>query len=1186
MDFRAGYVLKTRGSVKSSDLNLRHKTMMIACARAHIPSFRQSQQKGASGPSAVIALRPTRIALAVCTLLGGGQAWAACPAAPSGATPSSDILVPASGDTVTCTGLAEVAILAPKASSVTVTVAAGGEVRSSTHVAPAIYLHSGSTITNAGRLFADAPGEGSLRPRGGVITLTGANHTINNTGTIEGRDGIAIQGAVQSSYQASNVTINNSGIIRTTNDTASSPNGTVNLRDGSHIINSGQILLTGGGSREVINVGDGSLVENLSTGVIRGTETRVWSQAGLAPTQSIGGVYLGDNSRLENAGLIEILAPVSGKGAAVHAASSNATIINTGTIDASTAEYAITTTDALLSSGGISIFNSGTIRGGSLAAISASEGNNGVLTLDTGSQITGSVTFRDGVRLPRTDAELGDQRVIDYCRANPTAALCTRAAEVLPTLATLRLQGTGTEDDKFSGFNLIEKLGAGTWALGTSLQAGSATGETGDFRGALTVNVADATGRLDMTGAISDASDATAGQVVKNGTGMLALSGNNTYSGATTINAGILQANGGNAIGDRSAVTVASGALLQLGASETIGSLAGAGDVLLQNNTLTTGNDNTSTTFSGTIMGTGGMAKTGTGTLRLTGTSTATGTLSVLGGALDAAGTLPMTVLVGRGGTLKGNGTVGGVQNTGVVTPGNSVGTLNASGNYTQTSTGIYQAEIRPDGSAADLVTVGGRAGLDGTLAASGENGALLSPAAGGTAASPKLYTILTAAGGVSGQFATTPAALGAFSFNTIYNANNVQLGVTYTGFSTPPGQGTTNQKTKAKYLNNVPFGATGYSSGNTDFNQVLLEIANESSDQLARTYNSIIAEPYAAFMTVLLNQNDFYANNVMDRAQACSPGGRATLGGAFAPNFGASDKSGANGCDQSQHHQRHGSWVNANWVRGSVDGDNDLSGYKYQMDGMVFGVDTSLGNDTAIGIAGGFGKPKLHDYELAQASIDGDSYFLSSYGTLTRDQWEFAGVLGYTFGNYDATRGINFGSINRQAKGSFDSQGVIASLKAAYSLPAMNRIEVVPEFGLTYSKIWQGGFSESGADSLNLKLENSSAYSMVSSVGVRVGTALDVNATPVRLQGLLRYDYDWNAGDDNAHTATASLAQLPTLGSMPIIGQNRGASGLTFGGTATVMVAKSVALFGGITYRVNENGDEKTFGAGVRAWW
>ena len=64
------------------------------------------------------------------------------------------------------------------------------------------------------------------------------------------------------------------------------------------------------------------------------------------------------------------------------------------------------------------------------------------------------------------------------------------------------------------------------------------------------------------------------GGLTKLGIGTLILSGNNTYSGATTITAGTLQVSGGSAIGDLSNVTLAnaSGARLNLnGSSETIG---------------------------------------------------------------------------------------------------------------------------------------------------------------------------------------------------------------------------------------------------------------------------------------------------------------------------------------------------------------------------------------------------------------------------------------------------------------------------------------------------------------------------------------------------------------------------------------------------------------------------------------
>ncbi len=1135
-------------------------------------------------------LRPTTIALAVCALLGGGgHAWAACTAAPSGATVSAGILAPASGDTVNCTALTEAAIINDKAIGTTVTVAAGGEVRSATLLAPAIALGEGASITNAGILFADHPGDGVSVFNGGTVTIRDAGNTITNSGTIEARDGTAIQGLI-SGVPATGTVLNNSGVIRNSNDTATTGFNAVSLGDSAQVTNSGTIEMRGGGGRIALVVGAGSQIENQASGVIRATETQTYTNLGGDVLEGASAIRMLGNSTLVNAGRIEASAPVSGKGVAVAIDGTGSAITNTGTIDATTAAYAIDMGGRLDATGSVSITNGGTILGGSQGAIRIAKGNGALVTLDTGSTIAGSVTVRDSVLVPRTDAELGYPAVIEFCRQNPANNICIKPAILLPAQATLRLQGTGSEDDKLSGFNLIEKIGAGNWTLATSLQAGSADHTTGDFRGPLTVNVADAAGQLGLSGSITDAADGTAGQLVKNGAGILALSGNNTYSGTTTINAGTLQANGGNAIGDRSAVTVAGGATLALGATETIGSLAGDGKVLLNGKFLTTGNDNTSTTFAGSIDGTGALVKIGTGTLRLSGTSTSGGGISVVGGTLDAAGTVPKLVSVQPAGTVIGTGTVGELRNSGRVAPGNSVGTLSVTGNYSQTATGALDIEIRPDGSASDLLAIGGTATLAGTLTAQGENGALLTPGAGGTAASPKLYTILTAGSGVSGTFGTTPTALGAFTFSTIYNPNNVQLGVTYAGFSAVqapgmiPGTGTTNQKSKAKYLDSVPIVSGNYASGNSDFDRVLLEIANETPDQLANTYNAIIAEPYAAFMTVLLNQNDFYANNVMDRAQACSLRGRATLGGAFAPQDDNA-KRGEGSCDPAARQRRYGGWVDATWVRGSIDGDNGLSGYNYQMGGLIFGADASVSSNVAVGVAGGIGKPKLYDYDLAKAEIDGNSYFLSAYGTLTQDQWEFAGVLGYTFGSYDGKRGINFGSINRQATSKFDGQGMIASLKAAY-FQQMGRLEIIPEFGLTYSKIWQDGFTETGAGSLNLKVDDADAYSVVTSLGVRLGTSLEAGSTPIRVQGLLRYDHDWNAGDDNAHKVTASLAEVPALGSMSIIGQNRGANGFTVGGAATALVTKNIDLFAGATYRWNDNGSEYTLGAGARGWW
>ena len=84
-------------------------------------------------------------------------------------------------------------------------------------------------------------------------------------------------------------------------------------------------------------------------------------------------------------------------------------------------------------------------------------------------------------------------------------------------------------------------------------------------------------------------------------------------------------------------VTVAAGATLNISDdNQTVGSLSGNSGSFLQltRGTLTTGGDGTSTTFSGTIFGTGSLVKIGTGALTLTGSATYLGSTDIQDGTL------------------------------------------------------------------------------------------------------------------------------------------------------------------------------------------------------------------------------------------------------------------------------------------------------------------------------------------------------------------------------------------------------------------------------------------------------------------------------------------------------------------------------------------------------------------------
>ena len=134
-----------------------------------------------------------------------------------------------------------------------------------------------------------------------------------------------------------------------------------------------------------------------------------------------------------------------------------------------------------------------------------------------------------------------------------------------------------------------------------------------------------------------------AGTLTKDGTGTLIYGGANTYTGATTINAGTLQLGAANRIADTNAVTVNAGATFNLNNfAETIGSFAGAGNVTLGTGTLTTGGNDYVTTFSGVMSGTGGLTKVGTGIFTLSGANTYTGATTINAGTCRWPGARPL----------------------------------------------------------------------------------------------------------------------------------------------------------------------------------------------------------------------------------------------------------------------------------------------------------------------------------------------------------------------------------------------------------------------------------------------------------------------------------------------------------------------------------------------------------------
>ena len=118
-----------------------------------------------------------------------------------------------------------------------------------------------------------------------------------------------------------------------------------------------------------------------------------------------------------------------------------------------------------------------------------------------------------------------------------------------------------------------------------------------------------------------------------------------------------------------------------------------------------------STSYSGTMTGTGNFIKEGTGTLTFSGTKTYSGSTTINNGTLIVNGTdADSAVTVNAAGTLGGSGTVGAANVFGTIAPGNSIGTLTVNGSFTQSAGSTYVVEVAPGGGpgTSDLISVTG----------------------------------------------------------------------------------------------------------------------------------------------------------------------------------------------------------------------------------------------------------------------------------------------------------------------------------------------------------------------------------------------------------------------------------------------------------------------------------------------
>ncbi|EKE2803608.1 autotransporter-associated beta strand repeat-containing protein, partial [Salmonella enterica subsp. enterica serovar Hato] len=426
---------------------------------------------------------------------------------------------------------------------------AGGVISANTAVA---VNGNGNTITNQGKMTGVSDG----------LLISGNNNIVTTSGgEISGKNGIRVSkgsGNQITAKSGSKITTTSTGIsIAGGNNQITTESGSaIVAKDNGILINSGANNVTNGGSITATgsNMSYGIQYNSGTSGTITntGTITTTGKGAGDASVYAHGGAVTINNSGTMDSSVYGVyvttghtLNNLAGgsitANTAVQLNGNNNTLANAGAILGDT-------NGVTISGSGNTLTSQGKITGGTNAILINSGSKNNTLTLNTGTEISGSITDDNNSASANNNLILDGEGTLGSSISGLNSV--TSSGDWTLSGATMNLSGTTNSALWVKSGTLIlngamTAKGA-TVDSGTTLQIGN-SGTLGAFNGDIVDNGTLTFNRSDA--AVYGSVISGSGNVVKQGGGELTLSNNNSYSGGTTIAEGTLTATAGGALG-------------------------------------------------------------------------------------------------------------------------------------------------------------------------------------------------------------------------------------------------------------------------------------------------------------------------------------------------------------------------------------------------------------------------------------------------------------------------------------------------------------------------------------------------------------------------------------------------------------------------------------------------------------
>jgi hypothetical protein len=857
---------------------------------------------------------------------------------------------------------------------------------------------------------------GSVTVGGGTNSITlgtaiGQTYSLSNSGIL---DQTGTGRALRNNVNTSTITIRNfaTGLIRSNNSDTfqiAQPGTSITLE------NSGQIISlnrdnTGGDQAidwNAIATGANSLT-NLATGVIR--------------ANAADAVRPGRNGVITNFGLIEATPVLEGR-----------SVGSSDGIDAQTLS-------------GIVVDNSGTIRGRHAIA-----GGDNVFTITVTNRSGGLITGVNGSGVnidgPTTTSAAFVTNLAGGVITGTTDAISANGDGdgvdvdgVLTLINAGTIQGLGAKGVDSSGLdNNTEGVAAGGGTI-INLAGGVILGQalTGNLaregRGILVddglggagvatttvINAGTIRGfsgfAVKLVGNFADLINNQAGGVIRGaGTGAAIQMGDGNDQ---LINSGLIQGDNGLAIdlqGGNDTLLVTGGAASILGkidggtGTNTATFSPGAGQ---------------SFSYAGEIANFASVIIE-SGTVTFSGHSTYLGPTTIRPSALLALfGTISGSVA--NAGFFKGTGVVNGnVVNSGTVAPGASVGQLTVKGNYTQTQDGTLQINASSAEDFSKLV-VNGNATIGGTL--------VVVPLKGFKAQFGQQLSSFLQANNVSGYFSTIKVPPG---FRGRVEENHGDLSLLFAPASYTQVAQNQNQANVATALDQFIPATSG------DRLVVSTALDHLFASEYPDAFDAILPAFYQTVSSIgltLVNTQSQLIDQRLDAIRIGADRGFSVQGlGNNVPIYKESAVDGESRVDAKKsvitstlEDTHWGAWVMGSGIFGRNYSVQDLPNYRFSSGQFLAGADHRWNKYFSTGLFAGYQGAYATYPESGRVWMNGVTFGI--YATFdARNGFYASTIVSGSYSNYSTRRSIEFGTIDRTARGDLDSGSVGTFLKVGY---------------------------------------------------------------------------------------------------------------------------------------------------------